>query len=186
MTSRTLALGAAVVAVATACRESEPTTLHVATGTGADEHHAFTPRSALATYLELPGLRNELTFVLSEHESACDRFVPPPEGGVVVSLTLLLPPATVPSPGTYPATAPSSSREPVRSPRALVVVRVGGASHALQPGGSLRLEHAGIRVGDTISGVLAFAFPGDQTREATRVDGRFSATVCRSATAPEP
>ncbi len=168
------------------CREPATEVIQVVTGAGEGARVSFVPKHGLATYLELPPRKHELTITLAEEDASCDRFVPPGDGKTTVTATLVLPPGVEPSPGAFPAGRADADDGGVAAAYVVPTARVGRTSHLFQPGGALRLEKVGLNVGDRIVGVLAFSFAGDEAHAATSMDGRFVATLCRASRAPSP
>jgi hypothetical protein len=52
-------------------------------------------------------------------------------------------------------------------------------SRLFEPGGTIRLTAIQIDPHGAVSGTLAFEFPGEGDRPATRIDGGFEAKMCR-------
>ena len=85
------------------------------------------------------------------------------------------------------AAAPAPQSEPEAptgvsvAPEAMPHVRRGTRAHLFEPGGALELREVNLTPNGTISGLLAFEFPGDQKRSRTSLSGKFTARVCRSS-----
>jgi hypothetical protein len=151
---------------------------------GPDEHLSFVPKAAFFEYVELPGERNELKITLASYAAACGRYVPPPAGQALVSVTVVTPQNVKPTATTYvwaghEAHGGSVTR-PAR-PYALPTARIGRHGYLIPPGGSIRLTHVSLSAQGQVDGLLSFEFAGDATRPATAIKGRFSADICREA-----
>jgi hypothetical protein len=100
-TERIKLWGAAVGAVlACACQADAPPTIQLRVGDLPEQQRSFTPRVALAEYLELPDTRAELRVSLADYDAPCDRFVVPAADQTYVSVLVVTPAGTAPTPGT--------------------------------------------------------------------------------------
>lgn len=165
---------ALLVLAAIGCRSEPPPPIQLAVGSSDSERLEFTPRSAFAEYVELPGVKTELRITLASYEASCERFIPPAPGQASVTVVVVTPPGPGPSPGSFGWHGQSTP--PYASPSA----RIGATSHLFPPGGSLELERVELDLHGQVHGRLAFEFAGDAEREATSVRGAFRARVCRS------
>lgn len=93
------------------------------------------------------------------------------------AVTGLVEPAAAPPPATQPALPSGVSVAPEAMPH----IRRGTRAHLFQPGGALELREVDLAPNGTITGLLAFEFPGDQKRTRTSLSGKFTARVCRSS-----
>jgi hypothetical protein len=163
------------------CSRQTPSELTVTDG---DATTRFVVKGAFAEYVELPGDRNELRLALADHPISCERWLPPKDGENTVTVVLVLPSDARPAVATYGWTGLPPPEEPLKAPYALPKAQLGGRSRLFEPGGSLRLSVVQLDVHGTVSGTLAFEFPGQGERPATRLDGNFEAKMCRYAPAP--
>jgi hypothetical protein len=144
----------------------------------------FTISSAFAEYLELPGSRNELRITLADYPVSCERWVPPKDAQTAVTLVITFPFDTKPAAATYPWAGAPPPAEPLHEAYALPKVQRAGLSRLVEPGGTVQLSTVQLEPRGTISGTLAFEFPGDAERPATRISGGFDAKICRVTLAP--
>lgn len=149
---------------------------------GVDTIH-FATTSAFAEYVELPGAHNELRITLASYPLSCEHWEPPKEGQYALSITVVTPATQKPAPASYPWTGLPPHEQPVQEPYAMPKVLLGGHSRLFEPGGALRLSAVPLDLHAWVVGALAFEYPGDGNRPATRVDGGFEAKICRSAIA---
>ena len=161
-----------------ACRSEPAPPIEVAIGPGDAERERFSPRSAFAEYLELPGKKNELRITLASYEAGCDRFVAPEPGETLVTIVVVTPPGAEPRPGSHGWSGEPSGA--IVAPYAAPTVRLGSKSRALPPGGSLELDRVELGLGGAVDGRAAFEFAGDAERPASVVRGAFRAKICRS------
>lgn len=144
-------------------------------------------RSSYVEYVEVPDSANELRLTLASHDVSCEHYVAPGPDDTVVVVTLKLPPAEKPHPGSFSSTRPlaeDAGAEPVQRGHAVAVLRHGTRGYVLEPGGTLELKEVDLGRTGTVSGQLAFEFPGDGSHPASSVRGRFRARVCRTEEAP--
>ena len=184
MTPRASDLGWLIIGVAVAmaaCRREDASTIQLSVGNGPSDRASFVPVTSFAEYVELPTKRNELRLTVAGYEASCERFVPPGKGEMVVTITIVTPPGTAPATGTYAWAGESSgqARTVVRRAYAVPSARIGKRSHLFAPGGSIHLDAVELTDQGSVSGTMAFEFPGDATRPATNLSGRFSAGICR-------
>ena len=168
--------------LASGCSRKAPSQITVIDG---DRTTRFPVKSAFAEYVELPAERNELRLTLADHPVSCERWTPPKEGEAAVTIVVVMPPDVRPSVSTYGWTGLPAPGEPLRAAYALPKALIGSQSRLFEPGGSLRLSAVQLDVHGTVSGTLAFEFPGQGDRPATRVDGSFEAKMCRYAPATQ-
>jgi hypothetical protein len=166
----------------TGCTRKAPFQVTVIDG---DRTTRFPVKSAFAEYVELPGERNELRLTLADHPVSCERWTPLKDGEAAITIVVVMPPDTRPSVTTYGWTGLPAPGEALRAPYALPKALLGSQSRLFEPGGSLRLSAVQLDVHGTVSGTLAFEFPGQGDRPATRVDGTFEAKMCRYAPASQ-
>lgn len=148
-----------------------------------DRTTRFPVKSAFAEYVELPGERNELRLTLADHPVSCERWTPPKDGETAVTVVVVLPPGIRPTVSTYGWTGLPAPGEALRAAYALPKALLGTRSRLFEPGGMLRLSAVQLDAHGTVAGTLAFEFPGQGDRPATRVDGAFEAKMCRYAPA---
>lgn len=166
---------------ALACRKSEPApSIVLAVGAQPSERIEFSPRSAFAEYIELPGVKNELRITLASYEASCDRFIAPGEGEASVTVVVVTPPGVVPNKGGFAHGGEPASDAGLTAAYAAPSVRLGNKSHLLPPGGSIELERVDLALHGRVEGRLAFEFAGSAEHAATVARGAFSARVCRS------
>jgi hypothetical protein len=169
---------AAALLVVQGCRsDPPPPPIQLAFGVDPEDRAEFTPRSAIAEYLELPGAKNELRITLASYEASCDRFVPPEKGEASLTVVVVTPSGAQPAKGSY---GWNGETAPTPQGYAAPTARRGGSSHLFSPGGALELERVELDVGGRVEGRLAFEFSGNAEREATHARGAFRARVCRS------
>lgn len=165
-----------------ACNEQPPGTVDLRLGSRADGRHAFTAESGFAQYVEVPQAGSELSITLADYQASCERYVPPPDGKVAVTVVVFAPSGTRIGATAYPWAGPEAhGGTPTRPERAycLPTVRVGRRSHLIEPGGSLELGRVELTREGRISGLLKFESPGDAAHEATSITGRFDVPLCR-------
>jgi hypothetical protein len=141
----------------------------------------FVVRSAFAEYVELPGEHNELRLTLASYALSCERWVPPREGDAAVTVVIVTPSAVPPTVASYGWTGIPPREEPLHAAYALPKAQLGGRSRLFEPGGTIHLAGVQIDPRGAVSGTLAFEFPGEGDRPATRIDGAFRAKMCRLA-----
>jgi hypothetical protein len=139
----------------------------------------FSTQSEFAEYVELPGDHNELRLTLASYPASCERWVPAAEGQMAVTVVVVAPPDTPLALGPYNWSGLPKPDEPLRVGYALPKAQFGSRSRLFEPGGAIRLAAAQLDPHGTVSGTLAFEFPGETERPATRIDGTFQARVCR-------
>jgi hypothetical protein len=142
----------------------------------------FAIRSAYAEYVDLPGVRSELRLTFASYAVSCERWIAPREGDSAVTVVISLPPDVRPTATTYPWAGMPAKGEPLREPLALPKALLGGRSRLFEPGGSVRLSAVQLEPHGSLSGLLAFEFPGDTEHPLTRVEGGFDAKMCRVTT----
>lgn len=138
-------------------------------------------RSAYAEAIELPGLRHELRLTFTDYAAACERWIPPKDDGHAVTVVVATPPRQPPKAGTYAWTGILPDGSSVKEAYALPKVLLPGKYQLLEPGGVLRLTRVELRPHGSVSGALAFEFPGSAERPPTRLSGTFEAKICRSS-----
>jgi hypothetical protein len=136
-------------------------------------------RSEFAEYAELPGDHNELRITLASYPASCDRWVAPAEGETLVTVVIVLPPEAAPVPGSYNWSGIPGEDEHLRTSYALPKAHFGPRARLFEPGGAIRLTRVQLDAHGSVAGTLAFEFPGEAERPATRIDGNFDARVCR-------
>ncbi|HEY3495237.1 MAG TPA: hypothetical protein VGK73_11150, partial [Polyangiaceae bacterium] len=72
---------------------------------GGGRRTPFTVRSAFAEYVELGALRRELRVTLASYVVSCERYVAPGPDDLLLVVTVTLPAADTPKPGSIPAGA---------------------------------------------------------------------------------
>jgi len=155
------------------CDREPRAEIRLEVGRDATERTSFAPVAAFAEYVELPGLRHELTITLASYRASCSEFVPPTTGQTLVTVVVTTPISEPPAAKRYHHGGPSEQA------RALPTVRLGARGYELAPGGSVELSRVELSAQGLVEGQLAFEFPGDAERAAQRVSGRFSARICR-------
>jgi hypothetical protein len=139
----------------------------------------LTTQSEFAEYISLPGDHNELRLTLSSYPASCDRWTPPAEGQTLLTVVIVLPPEATPAPGSYSWSGIPKADEPLRTSYALPKAHFGPHARLFEPGGAIRLTRVQLDAHGSVAGTLAFEFPGEADRPATRIDGHFEARVCR-------
>lgn len=175
--------------LAVGCRRDVPDEIRLTVGPSAGENVVFTPESAFAEYLQLPGEHDELRITLAGYAASCDHFVAPGPGLASVTVTIATPWETEPGPGLYAwAGHEAHGGTPARPNHAYAVptARVGRRGFVFPPGGSITLTRVDLDPHGRIDGLLAFDFPGDADHAAMSLRGRFSARICRFEKAPSP
>lgn len=170
----------ALSAVVASCQSSERAPIQLEVGRDPDERVSFVPVAAFAEYVELPGLRNELTITLASYRASCSEFIPPRQGQTLVTVVVTTPFEQAPAPGRYPwvgLTAPT---------RAMPAAKLGTRGYELMPGGAITLTRVELAQQGVVEGQLAFEFAGGAERAAQRLQGRFEARICRYSRAREP
>jgi hypothetical protein len=141
----------------------------------------FAVRSAFAEYVELSGERNELRLTLASYALSCERWVPPREGDAAVTVVIVTPSGVPPTVASYGWTGTPPREEPLSAAYALPKAQLGRRSRLFEPGGTIHLSRVQIDPRGAVNGTLAFEFPGEDDRPATRIDGGFHAKMCRLA-----
>ena len=175
-------VGLLAAVVLAACTGRPLGTLDVRLGSPANSRHAFTVRTGFAEYVELADVGSELTVTLANYEASCERYVPPPEGKLSVTVVVFAPSGTRISAATYPWAGPQAhGGTPTRPERAysLPTVRIGRKSQLIEPGGGVELRRVELAREGRVSGLLQFESPGDADHEATSITGRFDVPLCR-------
>jgi len=172
-----LAFGVVLAAACETVRAHEVTIVDGATTT------RFATTSAIGEYVELPGLRNELRLTLANYPLSCERWVTPKGGDVSLSLTIVTPPDVKPAPGNYPWSGLPDKQAPLHDPYVLPKALLGDRSRLFEPGGGLKLSAVSLDLHGSVVGAMAFEYPGDGARPATRIDGGFEVKICRSSPA---
>jgi hypothetical protein len=170
-----LALCMALVA---ACSKKETPEIQVLVGTLPDEKQSFVPATALAEYVALPGRENQLRIMLASYPTACERFVAPGRGQVLVNVVVTTPPDQPPVARSYPW--PGGTAKNTAMPSAHLDHR----SYEFPPGGELQLRRVELDPHGSVEGVLDFSFPGDAEQSAKRLSGAFEARICRYSGPP--
>jgi hypothetical protein len=170
-----------LIASAASCEQRRS---HEITITDGASTTRFSTLSEFAEYVELPGDHDELRLTLASYVASCEKWVPPHEGETAVTVTIVSPSEAPPGPGTYNWTGVPKADEPLRVGYALPKAHFGARSRLFEPGGSIRLTAAQLDAHGAVTGMLAFEFPGETDRPATRIDGRFEAKICRVSVPP--
>ena len=140
--------------------------------------------TAFAEYVELPSSHDELRLTLAGYAASCDAWVPPKKGESALDVTIVLPAGVRPTATTYAWTGIPNPEEPLKAPYALPKALFGEGSRLFEPGGTVRLTDVELDLHGSVKGTLAFEYPGDADRPATRIDGGFEARFCRIDLAP--
>jgi len=159
----------------------EPSRTHDITIVDGADTTRFATKSAFAEYVELPGLRNELRITLASYSVSCEHWSPPKDGEFALSLTIVTPAEQRPVPGSYAWTGLPARDQLLHEAYALPKALLGAHSRLFEPGGALRLGAVSLDLHTSVIGALAFEYPGDGNRPATRIDGGFEAKICRSS-----
>ena len=145
----------------------------------------FSTQSELAEYVEIPGDHTELRLTLAGYTASCERWVPPKDGEIAVTVVIVSPADTPPAAGAYNWGGVPKEDEPLHSSYALPKAHIGSHSRLFEPGGSIRLTRVQTDPHGTVAGTLGFELPGEPDRPATRIHGNFEARICRvSGAAP--
>jgi hypothetical protein len=162
----------------------EPSRAHDVTIVDGSETTHFTTKSAFAEYVELPGARNELRITLASYTVSCEHWVAPKDGELALLVTVVTPADQKPAPASYAWTGIPPHDQPIpHEGYALPKALLGSHSRLFDPGGSVRLATVSLDLHTALTGALAFEYPGDGNRPATRIDGVFEAKICRSSVA---
>jgi hypothetical protein len=145
----------------------------------------FEVKGAFSEYVEVPEQRNELRITLASYGVSCEQWIPPGKDDTAILVTIVTPPGTPPTAAKYPwvglPAEPTEGAPSLPHPTAYALPKalVGPASRLFEPGGSVQLSRVDVEMRGAIEGTLAFEFPGTADRPATRLDGGFSAALCR-------
>ncbi len=175
---KSFCVGVALVASSAVLSCDRASTHEITVVDGASIAH-FEVKSAFAEYIEVAGVRDQLTLTLSSYPLSCERWVAPHEGDSALTIVIVSPPGSAPSVGTYPWSGIPAADQPLKEPYALPKAQFGDRSRLFEPGGSVRLTALRLESHGTIAGTVAFEFPGTAESPATRIDGSFDAKVCR-------
>jgi len=162
--------------IALGCNERRP---HEITITDGATTTRFATQSEFAEYVEIPGDHNELRLTLAGYVASCERWVPPRAGETSVTVVIVSPADAPLAPGAYAWSGIPKPDEPLKAGYALPKAHIGPRSRLFEPGGSIRLTKVQLDPLGAVSGTLAFEFPGETDRPATRVEGTFEARICR-------
>jgi len=176
----------ACVLVTLGCQAEPKPALELTVG---GETTRFEAHTALAEYWELAGQADELRITIASYPISCDVFVPPPEGEVVVTVSVLVPEGKRIALGDYPWTGLDAIREAPRNPAApyaLPFVRIPGRGFPLAPGGAIRIAELEPKIHGRVTGLLSFQGVSEDATAATRLTGRFEAKLCRYSALPAP
>jgi hypothetical protein len=181
-----ITLGLALVGVGPGAPACEPVRTHDVTIVDGATTTRFSTTSAFAEYVELPGLRNELRITLASYALSCERWAAPKDGEEALIVTIVTPPDQRPAPASYAWNGIPPHDQPLpHDGYALPKALLGSHSRSFDPGGAVRLSAVSLDLRASVIGSLAFEYPGDGSRPATRIDGGFEAKICRSsATTP--
>jgi hypothetical protein len=166
------------------CRQRNEPTVQLVMGAGAEQVN-FAAVSSFAEYVELPTQGDQLTIALSSFSSSCEEYQPPPDNGVVLTLTFIFPIGQHPVVGTYPwpglpPNASSLQELDLKTPIVIPVVKQGPKSTTLLPGGSVDIQRLSLERQGEVAGVMRLEQSGDEKHPATRLFGSFVARVCRT------
>ncbi|HEY3236948.1 MAG TPA: hypothetical protein VGJ84_19675 [Polyangiaceae bacterium] len=172
------------------CRAESGSLVRLSLGRNREIELEFSPKSALAEYVELPGAGTELTLTLASYELDCGRFVPPnADTQASVTVVVIAPPGANLGPGEYAwaghAAHGGTPGRPDR-PYAVPTARVGRRGFLITPGGSLQLSEVSLVKQGRISGVLGFESAGEGGREPSSIRGSFRARLCRYQPSRKP
>jgi hypothetical protein len=171
-------LAHSAVFVALGCSRTQPPAIDLSVGIDPGEKKSFVPETALAEYVALPGVKNELRITLASYAIACEQFVVPPPGQVLVNVVITTPPDQPPDARSYPWAGEGAPF------RALPSAELGSHAYEFPPGGEVRLDQVELDPHGSVRGLLAFSFPGDATRPAKSLSGAFEARICRFSGPP--
>lgn len=165
-----------------ACRPEPAPPIQLVVGNDPTKRLTFSPESALAEYVEIPGSGNELRVTLAGYKAACEQFVAPNKRQALVTVTIVNPAGVFPTRGPYgwdghPAHG-GTATAPER-PYSLPSARIGPKNFVFQPGGAIQLTDVVLERAGKVAGLLAFDFSGNAEREASSISGRFEAKICR-------
>ncbi len=172
----------ALPGLALGCRTESAAPIQLVVGSDSHERVTFTPVSAFAEYVQVPGSGNELHLTLAGYEASCERFVPPRAGQALVSVSVVTPRSAPLAPGVYGWDGHGAHGGTQASPERAYAVphaRIGQKSFVFPPGGSLRLTEVVLERAGKLKGFLAFEFAGSAERQAASISGSFEATLCR-------
>jgi hypothetical protein len=169
-------LALALLALAFACHDTTAPAIRVDVGPAPADQVTLVPRASLAEYIEISATESALLLTLTSDERSCEGAAAASEGGVAVSLRVVLPGSAKLEPGSYPILASPGDAD---KPHVLPTVKLHGRRLELLPGGSLELRAVDLSAQGSLEGLLKFEFPGDAEHPATRVSGPFMAHFCR-------
>lgn len=175
----TLGRAFALGLVALGCSRPAAPSVELEVGAEAGERLQFSPQASFAEYVELKDARHELRITLAGYAASCEGYVTPPPGRPLVSVVITSPWREPLRAGSYPFVGESGRA------RSLPTVRIGTRAYDLPPGGSVSLKELDLSPHGTVEGELDYQFPGDATRPATGLRGRFAARLCRVNRAEE-
>lgn len=181
------------------CDEESPPELMLQTGHG--RVHRFSARSGYAQYVEQLGGVDTLRIVVASYPLRCHEYKPPPDGEVLVTVTVSSPPGGIEAPGrfhwtgTLPVTDLNTleTEEEGAEASALPFVRLAREARALPAGGQLALLQFDPTPHAMVAGEFQFsdASQGESARAA--LFGPFQVPLCavqldpmRSREAPHP
>ena len=169
-----------IVLSAIGCQRTPKPAVRLEVGPSDAERVSFSPESAFAEYIELPGLGHELRVTLASYSVSCEKWAPPARDQVLVNVVVTVPPGAPPAPGAY-AWNGSTDRA-----RALPSARIGPRGYEFPPGGNVTLSKVELEAQGIVAGVMTFEFPGDAERPAKSLSGAFEAKLCRVSKAGQP
>ena len=183
--ARFLCLVGALGVLDAGCRGEDVPEVTLVIDATRDQKIVFRPKAAYAEYVEVADVRHELRLTLASYEATCDDYRPPGDKEHVVTVVILTPPKEPPASGEYGFGSLPTDDQPVTNATAIPKAHSKGKSHLFQPGGGVKLTAVGLEPHASIAGVLDFSYPGDADHPASRIQGRFSAWLCRRSPAPK-
>lgn len=168
----------------TACEDELVPELMLQTGQG--RVHRFSAESGYAQYVEQSGGPDTLRIVVASYPLRCDEYEPPPEGEVLITVTVTSPAGAIEAPGQFrwtgeiPSSESSSAEkeEEREEASALPFVRLSEEARPLPAGGQLALLQLEASPHGLVSGEFQFSdsSPGEAARAA--LFGPFQVPLC--------
>ena len=175
--------------ISVACRDHTDPTIQLVSGLGDGQAIAFSPKSTLAEYVELPNQGDQLRIILTNFDSSCETYLATPPDGIMIVLTFVVPAGHNPSAGTYtwpglPANINSSADLDLKAPIVIPVVRQGTKSITMLPGGNVDIQQVNLERHGEVTGAMRLEQSGGEGLPATRLFGTFNAKLCRTTNQP--
>lgn len=146
---------------------------------------SFVPESAFAEYYELSGESDRLRLTFASYKTGCDRYVPPAEGEVIVTVTLRVPPGEALTPAEFSWKGLGEEPRNATEKDALPFVRLAREGRLLDPGGLVRLALFEKNPFGRVEGTLEFQGKKEEGGASTgALRGDFKTRLCRVSLDP--